>query len=159
VPFAKNAYERTERIYKKLLKEAIMKIDGDYETRIKGILIRTEIQKRDFTKRQLNILSLIITFSYTYGKESAMLKPSDFSICGIPTKKITGELKQLIEMNVLHWDNDFSEFTIIEPRFWNAPFHDHFDEQRQIELFLLNLRHAGIDPTEIIEELNKMNNN
>jgi hypothetical protein len=157
MPFAKNTHERTEKVYKKFLKEAIIKINGNYDLRIKELLIKSDIQKRDFTKRQLNILSLIITFSYNYGKETAILKPTDFSLCGIPSKKIIGEINKLIELNVIKWDKDFNEFSIVEPRFWdNVPFHDHFDEKRSIELFLLNLRHAGIDVTEIIQELNKL---
>jgi hypothetical protein len=157
VPFSKNAYYRTEKVYKKFLKEAIIKINGNYDLRIKELLIKSDIQKRDFTKRQLNILSLILTFSYNYGKETAILKPTDFALTGLPSKKITEELKKLIDMNVISWDKDFNEFSIVEGRFWvDVPFHDHFDEKRSIELFLLNLRHAGIDVTEIIEELNKL---
>jgi hypothetical protein len=57
VPFSKNAYDRTEKVYKKFLKEAIIKINGNYDLRIKELLIKSDIQKRDFTKRQLNILS------------------------------------------------------------------------------------------------------
>jgi hypothetical protein len=158
VPFSKNAYDRTEKVYKKLLKEAIIKINGNYDLRIKELLIKSDIQKRDFTKRQLNILSLILTFSYNYGKETAILKPTDFALTGIPSKKIIGEINKLLELNVISWDKDFNEFSIVEGRFWgnDVPFHDHFDEKRSIELFLLNLRHAGIDVTEIIEELNKL---
>jgi Bacteriophage replication protein O len=155
MPWAKLTDERTQHVYKDLLTEIIKSVNGNINVKFKELLIRAEIQKRDFTKRQLNILSLIVTFSFNYGKDSALLKLTDFALCGIPPKKVTGEINKLIEMNIIEYHSDFNEFSICEPKFWTAPYHDHYDDKRSLELFLLNLKHAGYDVTPIVEKLNE----
>jgi hypothetical protein len=152
VPWANLTAERT-KIYKKYLKKDIENIEDNFDLKMKDILIRAEIQKRDFTKRQLNILSLIITFSYPYGKEKALLKPTDFSLAGVPMKIIKSELEKMIELNIIEWDQDFNEFSVKEAKLWKAPYHQYYDDKRSQELFVLNLRHAGIPVAEMLEEL------
>lgn len=156
MPHAKKTHERTEKVYRHLLKDFIIQANTNYEIKLKELLVRAEIQKRDFTKRQLNILSTIISFSFNYGKESALLKPSDFSLTGISVKKINDELTKLIEMKVIQWDRDFNEFRIEEPRFWQAPYHKFYDDKRSQELFLLNLKHAGYDTEQLLEKLKEL---
>lgn len=156
MPHAKNTYERTEKVYKFLLKDFILEANSNYEIKVKELLVRAEVQKRDFTKRQLNIISTIISFSFNYGKETALLKASDFALAGISAKKINEELTKLIEMEVINWDKDFNEFRIEEPRFWKAPYHNFYDDQRSQELFLLNLKHAGFDVEPVLIMLKQL---
>jgi hypothetical protein len=153
-----NTYRRVTDAYKDLLKEIILSIDTNLDLKIKEHMIRAEIQKRDFTKRQLNILSLIVTFSFNYGKEAALLQIADFALTGLSVKKVRNEIEQLIDMNVITWNIDFNEFSINEPLQWkNVPYHNHYDDNRSQELFFLNLRHAGVDVEPILEKLKDLN--
>jgi hypothetical protein len=158
MPWAKVAYERTNKVYKDLLSEPITELRKDLDLTVKELLVRTEILKHDFTKRQLSILMLIITLSYIYGKEYAVIpKLQDFELTGISKKHIKSELTKLIEMNVIEWIKENNLFRIQEPRFWvNAPYNSGYNDRRGRDLFLLNLRHAGIDTTKIEEKLNKL---
>jgi hypothetical protein len=155
--YREKTYERTVKVYKELLKDTILNIQTNYDLKIKEYLIKAEIQKRDFTKRQLNVLFLICTFSFNYGKETALLKITDFALSGISTNKVSGEITKLIETGVIKWDTDFNEFSINEPVNWNVPYHKHYDDKRSTELFLLNLKHAGVDIEPILEKLKKLN--
>jgi hypothetical protein len=151
-------YRRVVNVYKDLLKDSILSIETNLDLKIKEYMIRAEIQKRDFTKRQLNILSLIITFSFNYGKEAALLQISDFALTGLSVKKCRGELDQLIDMGVITWNTDFNEFSINDPLQWNnVPYHKHYDDKRSQELFFLNLRHAGVDINPILEKIKQLN--
>jgi hypothetical protein len=157
MPFSKLTHKRTFEVYKDMLAETILKVNGNIDIKIHEYLIKAEIQKRDFTKRQLNILSLIITFSYNYGKETALLKINDFALCGVPAKKVNSEISKLIDSNIITWNKDFNEFSIIEPRYWkDVPYHSYYDDKRSMELFFLNLKHAGYDPNPILEKLNEL---
>jgi hypothetical protein len=158
VPFSKLTDGRIVTIYKEYLSEFIKKSTEDIDLKLKEYFIRAEIQKRDFTKRQLNILTLIMTFSYNYGKESALLKITDFQLSGIPAKKETKEINQLIESGVITWDKDFNEFSITNPTSWKVKYHEYYDDKRSIELFLINLKHAGFDTAAMMQKLNEMEN-
>ena len=150
-------YRRTFDVYKELLKDTILSIDTNVDLKVKEYLVRSEIQKRDFTKRQLNILSLIVSFSFNYGKEAALLQIADFSLTGISNKKIKNEIDQLIEMGVISWDVDFNEFCIKAPVHWkDIPYHNHYDDKRSQELFFLNLKHAGVDIKPILQKLKEL---
>lgn len=155
--WADETYERTMQIYKYVLKDFILEANADFDIKLKEILVRAEMQKRDFTKRQLNIISLILIFSYGYGKETALLKPNDFSITGVDNKKIKEELTKLIKMRVIHWEKDFNEFKLEDIKFWKAPYHSLYDDDRSQELFHLNLKHAGVDIGLLLEKLKNMN--
>lgn len=154
--WAKLTHERTMKVYKEMLGDFVIKANSNLDLKVKEILIRTETQKRDFTKRQLNILSTIIALSFNFGKETAVLKPTDFSLTGVPAKKIAEELNKLISLKVIEWNKDFNEFKVTEPMTWEAPYHSHYDDKRSQELFFINLRHAGVDVTPIVEAKKKM---
>lgn len=154
--WAELTHERTVKVYKEMLGEFIVNANSNVDLKVKEVLVRTEIQKRDFTKRQMNILSSIIALSYMFGKEAAILKPSDFGLTGVPVKKIQEELSKLMEMNVIKWEKDFNEFLIIDPKDWTAPYHSHYDDKRSQELFFINLRHAGIDVEAIVKKKKEM---
>jgi hypothetical protein len=159
LPWAKNTYERTVKVYKDFLYDVLINHHQDIEMTAKELLIRGEILKHDFTKRQMVIIMFIMTFSYNYGKETAYIpKLKDFAIAGISERKIKNEIDKLLKMNVIEWNKDECLFSFKEPRFWNAPYNVGYNDNRSQELFLMNLDHAGIDVSLIIEKLKKMNN-
>lgn len=59
------------------------------------------IMQTDFTKRQRNILDLVLRMSYGCRKKHAILRPSDFEIVGVGRNHVQQELKILINSNVL----------------------------------------------------------
>jgi len=156
MPWAKLTHERTMKVYKELLGDFIVKANSNVDLKIKEVMIRSEMQKRDFTKRQMNILSTIITLSFVFGKETAILKPSDYALTGVPVKKIQEELSKLLEMNVITWDKDFNEFGINDITVWTAPYHNHYVDKRTQELFFINLRHAGVEVEAIVKKIKEM---
>lgn len=122
---------------------------------MKEILIRAEILKRDFTKRQMNILGAIFLFSYAYGKEWALIpKMKDFELAGISSIKIRSEIDQLIEMGVVKWNQEENLFRITDPSEWTTKYHNGYRGNRAKELVVLNLQHSGID----VERIIKLNN-
>jgi hypothetical protein len=146
MPWAKLTRKRIATVYKELFNKIIMK-ERNYELAVKEVMIRTEILKRDFSKRQLTILSVIMTFSYFYGKESAWIpKLKDFAIAGVSPTKITEELTKLVDMGVITWQRgkDTNEFSINDPTLWTTRYHSSYDDVRSRELFFVNLKHAGI---------------
>src|SRR5205085_8025734 len=99
MPWAKLTYDRTVSVYKDLLEETLINHQKDIDLIIRELLVRGEILKHDFTKRQLTILMFIITFSFNYGKETAYIpKLQDFEVAGISKKHIKNELNKLMEM-------------------------------------------------------------
>jgi hypothetical protein len=158
MPFARLSYERTVKVYKEVLEETLINHHQDIDLTVKELLIRGEILKHDFTKRQMVILMFIITFSYNYGKEYAYIpKVQDFEIAGISKKHINDELKKLLSMKVIDWNKEEKLFKINEPRFWeNCPYNSGYNDERSRELFMLNLQHAGIDVMPIIQKLKEM---
>jgi hypothetical protein len=148
MPWAKLAHERIKSMYQTIFAEVSDKFRKP-DILAKEALIRAELLKRDFTKRQLVILSFIGTFSYLYGKETAIVpKLKDFSIAGISPTKITDELTKLVEMGIITWERgkDTNEFAINDPREWQASYHSTYNDIRSRELFALNLKHAGVSP-------------
>lgn len=116
------------------------------ETTKRELLIRGEVLRRNFTKRQMNILSFILSFSLYLGKEKAIIpKMRDFEIAGIGKDKIRQELIQLVELKVLNWNQEEKSFAILDPWEWRVKYHAGYNHERGIELFLLNLNDAGIE--------------
>lgn len=143
--WAKQTHERILTVYKEILEEYAMK-NRNMDLAISEVLIRAEFLKRDFTKRQLVILTYIMTFSYFYGKESALIpKLKDFSLAGISPTKVKDELTKLEELRVITWKKGkgYNEYSINDPREWEAAYHSNYDDVRSKELFFLNLKHAG----------------
>jgi hypothetical protein len=155
MPWKKIPQNRNMEVYKETLGELI-KDSKDIDTTIMGMLIRTELLKHDFTKRQINVISLIFTFSFAYGKESAYIpKLQDFGIAGVGFKKVREELDKLLKMNVITWNKEENLFSINNPLLWrNVPRNKAYDEDRLRQLFMLNLEHYGIDITPIVEKIN-----
>jgi phage replication O-like protein O len=59
------------------------------------------IMQSDFSKRQLNILNLIIRMSYGCGKKSALVKYNDFELVGVYKADIKKELDYLSSVRVI----------------------------------------------------------
>ncbi|WP_438447437.1 replication protein [Gorillibacterium sp. sgz5001074] len=64
------------------------------------------IMKTDFSKRQRNILDLIMRLSYGCRKKFAILRPSDFEVVGVLRGHIKKELEYLQMANVLHIEGE-----------------------------------------------------
>jgi hypothetical protein len=156
LPWAKVGHERAKLVYEEFFKNTVLLARGDIDITVKEYLVSGEILKRDFTKRQLKILQMIIYFSYNFGKETALIpKISDISISGVPINKVYEEVNKLVETDVIHWDKDFNEFSFNDPRNWKIPYMGNYDDSRARELFLLNLKHTGVDIEPIITKLNE----
>ncbi|MCY7861086.1 replication protein [Bacillus haynesii] len=119
--------------------------------------VTTEILKRDFTKRQLNMIAFICIFSFPYNKKTAVIRNmQDFELCGVSKTKVRDELNKLCELNVILWDKDSKEFSINDPKYWEVPFHNNYSDKRYQQMFIENLDHAGVDVSEMIERLERL---
>ncbi|MCZ4246856.1 hypothetical protein BXO87_01770 [Bacillus sp. GZB] len=118
------------------------------------IHISREMLKRDFTKRQLKIITFIYTFSFPYNKKVALIKNmQDFELCGVSKTKIAEELDKLTELRVIEWDKGTKEFSINDPHYWEVPFNRGFSDTRSQQMVIENLDHAGVDISEIVPRL------
>ena len=77
----------------------------DEFTRISNELLEA-ILLSDFTKRQFNIILLVIRLSYGCGRKYAILRKADFGVAGIDKSDIKKELALLVESKVLVIDGD-----------------------------------------------------
>jgi hypothetical protein len=154
MPWAKMTHDRMNGVYHKLLEDIHSGKHKTMDFTIKEMLVRAEFLKRDFTKRHLKILSMIFTLSFQYGKEWALIpKMRDFELAGISKVKIRSEIDQLIEMNVIEWNQKENTFRITNPLGWTAPYHNGYSDERSRELFFLNLKHANINVDDILKSL------
>jgi hypothetical protein len=151
--FVNEEFEKTLERQKEIVKEIYTEHACVSEIITEGMKIRTEFLRRDFTKRQIKILVLIYSFSYPYGKKKAYIPMlQDFELGGISKTKIKGELDKLIEMKVIDCDEENGLYGIKDPKGWEVPYHNMFVNSRARELFLLNLKHAGIDVSTFIDK-------
>ena len=156
MPWTRLTEEQKFEAYKEICIEAQKQGEKDVDMLIKSFMIRGELLKRDFTKRQMTIIMFIFTFSYLYGKEFALIpKLQDFEICGISKTKIKSELRKLEEMNVVIWYQEENLFGINNPFEWETSYNAGFNDVRGKELFMLNLAHAGVDVSHIIEKIKR----
>jgi hypothetical protein len=148
----KLSFEQQIALYKAALEEITIKNAVDSDMIIKGLLVRAEILKHDFTKRQMSILMGIFTYSYALYKESTYVeKLSDFSLMGIGITKIKSELIKLEDMRVLHWDRENHLFSIRDFREWDVRHRTGFSDDRARVVFAQNLEHAGVDLNAMVE--------
>lgn len=72
-----------------------------------------ELIRRNFTKRQKDILLYVWRMSYGCNLKVAHIpKLKDFEICGVPATHIKSELKHLENANVINWDRKEKLFSI-----------------------------------------------
>lgn len=157
MPWGNLTYDETVKIYSDLMSEVYGKNGKiDLDLIIKELLIRAEMFKYDFTKRQMTIIMFIITFSFNIGKEVAYIpRLNDFYIAGISPTKIKQELISLTKMNVIDWNQKEGVFRIRDSREWLVPLNIGYNDARAIDLYFKNLDHAGVDVVKLIEKLKK----
>lgn len=100
-----------------------------------------EIIRRDFTKRQKDILEFLWRFSYGCRKKTAIVpKLKDFGMCGVAGNKATDELNYLVDCRVITWNRDTNHFGFIKDfDQWQVSPVKGFDRNRFNELLRLNL--------------------
>lgn len=145
MPWARLGFERVTTIYKDAIIEIGKKKFKNQHIPHMEMMFRSEVLRRDFTKRQLKIISMIQTLSYYIGKEKAIIpKMQDWEIAGISKIKIRNELTQLVELKVIDWNEDENSFNLKDPREWKVKFHSGYNDDRAKELFILNLKDSGV---------------
>lgn len=150
--FKDEAYREAVKAYVQTIRGHLRELEDEYI--VKEMMIRGEVLKRDFTKRQQNIIWFIYTFSFYYGKDKALIpRLQDFELCGIGRTKIKQELDKLINMNVIEHNELLSLYGITDPSKWLAPYHAGYNPSRSQELFLLNLRDAGVPVEKLIKQM------
>ncbi|MGZ7119965.1 MAG: replication protein [Methanobacterium sp.] len=155
MPWKNLTYEQTVSAYKELFLD--IRDLTDIDITIKGFLIRSEIFRHDFTKRQILILLFIVTYSYLYGKEWALIpKLRDFELCGIGRTHIKKELVKLQGLNVLKWNQEENLYGVKDPRVWGVPYNASYNDDRNKEIISINLNHAGIDIESLREKIKKL---
>jgi hypothetical protein len=154
MPWGNFTYYDTLSVYSDLLNEAYGKREIDLI--IKESVVRAEMFKYDFTKRQMIIIMFIITFSYNCWKDVAYIpKLKDFSIAGISPTKIKQELDRLVDMNVIEWNRKENTFRIKDTRLWEVPYNSGYNDKAAIDLYFKNLEHSGMDVSKLIKKLKK----
>lgn len=155
MPWKNLTHEQTVNAYKELFLD--IQSLSDIDIIIKGFLIRSEIFRHDFSKRQNLILMFIVTYSYLYGKEWALIpKLMDFELCGVGRTHIKKELIKLQKLNVVDWKPEENLFNIKDPRGWGVPYNASYNEDRNKDIITMNLAHAGIDLASLREKINKI---
>lgn len=104
-----------------------------------------EIIRRDFTKRQKDILQLLIRLSYGCQQKTAYIpKQQDFTLCGLGGKGHVGEeLKHLEACRAIIRHRDTNEFELNKNYdMWQISPVRGWDEERYKELIHLNIIHA-----------------
>ncbi|MDR4436218.1 replication protein [Bacillus tequilensis] len=145
-------YEKIDRVYKGIVEDYYMNRSPDIVAL--EMHVSREMLKRDFTKRQLKIITFIYTFSFPYNKEAALIKNmQDFELCGVSKTKISEELDKLAELRVIEWDKGTKEFSINDPHYWEVPFNRGVSDTRYQQMFIENLDHAGVDISTVISRL------
>jgi DnaD/phage-associated family protein len=100
-----------------------------------------EIIRRNFTKRQKDILFFIWRLSYGCQTKSALIpKMRHFQICGVAETKIKGELEYLEQCKVLTWDRESKIFEINKDfEKWQVSPVMGWDEEQFSSLIGLNI--------------------
>ncbi|MDP5277230.1 replication protein [Chengkuizengella axinellae] len=100
-----------------------------------------EIIRRNFSKRQKDILNLVWRLSYGCRRKKALIPlQKDFTICGVPQQHVKNELKYLESCKVLLWDQEKSEYEINKNyELWQVSPVTSWDSDRFHELIHLNI--------------------
>jgi hypothetical protein len=122
--------------------------------------LQDEILRRNFSKRQQNIILFILRLSYGTGQKDCLIsKYNRFEIAGIDKSDVKNELKYLRTCKVLNWDEDSMIFSVNKNYdVWQVNPNKKWDEDKFKELIHenLNRRKVGKTPTnEPIQEVGK----
>lgn len=119
-----------------------------------------EIIRRDFTKRQKDILLFIWRLSYGCSKKTAIIpKLKNFSLCGVGHTNITSELKYLETMKVISWDKENTIFSFNKDyNVWQVTPVRGWDDETFNELIHLNIttksyQNNNLSKQEVIESI------
>lgn len=152
MPWSHVSTDRMRKIYQTIAEDFLDVKDPDMVAC--EMFIRAEVLKRDFTKRQMNIINLICDLSYVYGKKSALItNMQDFEQCGVSKTKIRDELDKLIECSIVDWNKETNEFTLKDPTLWEVPYHSGFSGNRVRKMLIDTLEHSGYSTEDIIKRL------
>lgn len=104
-----------------------------------------EVIRRDFSKRQKDILLFIWRLSYGCQKKAALIPMlKDFAMCGVAATQITGELKYLETCRVLFWERQNNSFEFNKSYdLWQVNPVKGWDSERFRELLHHNLYAKG----------------
>lgn len=81
--------------------------------------VHRELIRRDFSKRQRNIIDFILTLSWGCGRSDAVIPQlSHFALCGIGKNHVRSELSALVASRVIFWEEAEGLFR----------FNKHFDQ-------------------------------
>lgn len=154
MPWAQHIKDNQKSVlYSDLVDALIDHVSSDKNFLMRDLYIRSEILKFDFTKRQRAILTFIFGTSYNFGKMTAIFPMlRDFELCGVQAGKAANELQKLVDMDVISWDKETNEFGVKDPRGWNAPKNYGYNQERIREVFIINMRHAGVDVDSVIKK-------
>lgn len=121
-----------------------------------------EIIRRDFTKRQKDILLFIWRLSYGCSKKTAIIpKLKHFSICGVGATNITSELKYLQIMKVIYWDRenmvfsfnkDYGIWQVTPVRGWDD---DTFNELLHVNISSKTSQNDKLSKREVINSISE----
>jgi hypothetical protein len=100
-----------------------------------------EVIRRNFTKRQKDILQFIWRLSYGCRKKKAIIPMlKDFALCGVGPNHIKDELNYLVMCKVLIWHKDSNEYEIDKHYDqWQVSPVRHWDEERFQKLIYENV--------------------
>lgn len=116
-----------------------------------------EILRRDFSKRQQNILLFVMRLSYGCGRKYCEIpKYNYFELAGLNKSDVKKELKYLRECKVLDWSEDDIKYSINKNYdFWQISPSKGFEKDRLIELISINLKgkKVGEIPTKEVGEI------
>jgi hypothetical protein len=109
-----------------------------------------EILRRNFTKRQQNIVLFIWRLSYGCGKKDCIIdKFNYFELAGLDKSDIKKELKYLKMCNVIQWDEQTMIFAINKDYdLWQINPNKNWDDDKFKKLIALNLK-VGKIPTDV----------
>ena len=115
---------------------------------------------RNFSKRELQIISLILRLSYGYQKKTAYIKPKNwFSVCGIPRPDIFSTLRGLIAKNVIRdlGNNTYSLNKNYDE--WAVTYPKSYDEDKLNILKMIQKSGSKTLPKEVVKRDQKEKQN
>ena len=104
--------------------------------------IMDEVIRRNFSKRQKDILHLIWRLSYGFGKKTALIpKMKHFTLCGVTKQNVKAELEHLETCKVISWERETNRFTFNKNHEeWIITPGKGFDSEDYKELVNLNIQ-------------------
>jgi hypothetical protein len=116
------------------------------------------IMQSDFTKRQRNILDMVIRLSYGCAKKFAIIRHSDFELCGVGKNHIKSELTYLAQSKVLTVDGDVIALNKDYDE-WRISLVKKFDIKKWNEILNKNISVKSVPKTGTEEKVSSQNRN